>query len=49
LTKTRIQSSPRAGVPDERLGVPRVGLEHFEAAVASDVGNLKQVGATLAA
>jgi hypothetical protein len=37
----------RAGVPDERLGIARIGLEHFEAAVAGHVSDLEQVRATL--
>ena len=34
-------------MPDERLGIARIGLEHFEAAVASDVSDLEQVRAPL--
>jgi hypothetical protein len=38
-----------AGVPDERLGIARVGLEHFEAAVAGHVSDLEQVRARFTA
>src|SRR6266446_560109 len=34
-------------MPDEGLGIARIGLEHFEAAVAGHVGDLEQVRAPL--
>ena len=33
-------------MPDEGLGIAGIGLEHFETAMAGDVGDLDQVGAS---